>query len=90
MASDGEALTGAWFEGQKYYAAALAVAHEEEAGFHAAAAFARLAVPVGCVGDVAKDSLRRNGHLSRLGFRNSPEAWNTEHVGAGRRRSRGA
>ena len=27
LASDGEALTGAWFEGQKYYAAALAVAH---------------------------------------------------------------
>ena len=30
LASDGEALTGAWFEGQKYYAAALAVAHEEK------------------------------------------------------------
>ena len=30
LASDGEALTGAWFEVQKYYAAALAVAHEEK------------------------------------------------------------
>lgn len=57
---------------------------------YASDTFARLAVPVGCVGDVAKDSLRRNGHLSRLGFGNSPEAWNTEHVGAGCRRSRGA
>ena len=30
LASDGEALTGAWFEGQKYYAAALAGAPEGE------------------------------------------------------------
>ena len=30
LASDGEALTGAWFEGQKYYAAALADAQEEK------------------------------------------------------------
>ena len=83
LASDGEALTGAWFEGQKYYAAALAVAHEEKS------------LPVfeetrTWLDGYAKDSLRRNGHLSRLGFGNSPEAWNTEHVGAGCRRSRGA
>ena len=30
LASDGEALTGVWFEGQKYYAAALTFAHEEK------------------------------------------------------------
>ena len=29
LASDGDALTGLWFEGQKYYAAALGPAHEE-------------------------------------------------------------
>ena len=31
LASDGAALTGLWFEGQKYYAAALAGQHEEKA-----------------------------------------------------------
>ena len=29
LASDGEALTGLWFDGQKYYAAALSGEHEE-------------------------------------------------------------
>lgn len=29
MASDGEALTGLWFDGQKYYADTLAEGHEE-------------------------------------------------------------
>ena len=31
LASDGEALTGLWFEGQKYYAATLAAEHEARA-----------------------------------------------------------
>ena len=31
LASDGAALTGLWFEGQKYYAAALVGQHEEKA-----------------------------------------------------------
>lgn len=30
LASDGEALTGLWFDGQKYYAAALSDEHEEK------------------------------------------------------------
>jgi len=30
LASDGEALTGLWFDGQKYYAATLAPIHEEK------------------------------------------------------------
>ena len=30
LASDGEALTGLWFDGQKYYAAALDTEHEEK------------------------------------------------------------
>ena len=29
LASDGEALTGLWFDGQKYFAATLAAEHEE-------------------------------------------------------------
>ena len=29
MASDGEALTGLWFDGQKYFAASLEKEHEE-------------------------------------------------------------
>ena len=110
LASDGEALTGAWFEGQKYYAAALAVAHEEKSlpvfeetrtwldgyfngrkpGFMPLIHLQGSPFRWLCWRYVAKDSLRRNGHLSRLGFGNSPEAWNTEHVGAGCRRSRGA
>lgn len=30
LASDGEALTGVWFEGQKYFAATLGENHEEK------------------------------------------------------------
>ena len=31
MAGDGEALTGLWFDGQKYYAYKLDIEHEEKA-----------------------------------------------------------
>ena len=30
MASDGERLSGLWFDGQKYFAATLSAAHEEK------------------------------------------------------------
>ena len=30
MASDGEVLTGLWFDGQKYFAVTLAKEHEEK------------------------------------------------------------
>ena len=86
LASDGTALTGLWFDGQKYFGYTLSKDHEQNSGH----IFERNALSKSRVGNSAGDTLWTNDDLRRDCEKDRKTKRTFQNVGPGSGRCSGA